>query len=113
MPPVVIKDKCDGCKAEKEPLCEMICPGDLMTLNPETKKAYCRDPRDCWDCMSCVKICPQGAIETKLPYQLGYFQAKLIPLRVGEDKIFWTVIDINGNQERYGYVTRGKPKRLI
>ena len=26
------EEKCDGCKAEKETLCEQICPGDLMHL---------------------------------------------------------------------------------
>jgi adenylylsulfate reductase subunit B len=67
MPPKVNLQKCDGCKGEKEALCEAICPGDLMCLNSETLKAACRSPRDCWDCMSCVKACPQGAIETRLP----------------------------------------------
>ncbi|MBI4785895.1 MAG: 4Fe-4S binding protein [Chloroflexi bacterium] len=100
MPPRINKEKCDGCKAEHEPLCEQVCPGDLMTLNAQTSKAYCRFTRDCWDCMSCVKICPQGAIETRLPYQLGYYPAKLIPL-MGTNKITWTSIDINGNVERF------------
>ncbi|CEP66393.1 4Fe-4S ferredoxin-type, iron-sulphur binding domain [Moorella glycerini] len=105
MPPRVNLAKCDGCKAEKEPLCEQICPGDLMTLNPENQKAYCRSPRDCWDCMSCVKSCPQGAIETRLPYQIGYYQAKLIPL-MGTNRITWTCIDINGKVERFSFKTR-------
>ena len=63
MPPRVDFTKCDGCKAQDEPLCEQVCPGDLMTLG-ENGKAICRETSDCWDCMSCTKICPVGAIET-------------------------------------------------
>ncbi len=104
MPPKVDHTKCDGCRAEEEPLCEQICPGNLMTLN-DAGKAVCRENRDCWDCMSCTKICPQGAIETRLPYQLGYYPAKLIP-KVGTNKIIWTCIDINGKVERFVVKTR-------
>ena len=105
MPPKVNPQKCDGCRAENEPLCVQICPGDLMVLDENTGKAYCRSARDCWDCMSCVKACPHGAIETRLPYQLGYYPAKLIPL-VGSNKISWTVVDIHGNVERFTFKTR-------
>lgn len=99
MPPKVLVDKCDGCKAEKEPLCEQVCPGNLMTLG-EGNKAICRDDRDCWDCMSCTKACPQSAIETRVPYQIGYHPAKLIPL-MGTNRITWTCVDIHGKVERY------------
>ncbi len=104
MPPKINLDKCDGCKAQDEPLCEQVCPGDLMTLN-EDKKAICRATRDCWDCMSCTKICPVGAIETTIPYQLGYHGAKLIPM-VGTNSITWTSQDIHGNVERFRFKTR-------
>lgn len=99
MPPKVLINKCDGCKAEKEPLCEQVCPGNLMTLG-EANKAVCRDARDCWDCMSCTKVCPQGAIETRVPYQIGYNSAKLIPM-MGTNRISWTCVDIKGKVERY------------
>ena len=39
-----------------------ICPNDLMILDPEEMKAYNQEPDACWECYSCVKICPQGAI---------------------------------------------------
>ncbi|MEW6264249.1 MAG: 4Fe-4S binding protein [Thermodesulfobacteriota bacterium] len=104
MPPKVDIEKCDGCKAQAEPLCEQICPGDLMTLGPD-RKAFCRSLRDCWDCMSCTKVCPVGAIETRIPYQLGYFGAKLTPM-VGANSITWTAVDINGKVERFRYKTR-------
>ncbi|HUW63353.1 MAG TPA: 4Fe-4S binding protein [Spirochaetia bacterium] len=105
MPPRVNTEKCDGCRAQDETLCVLICPGDLMALDTGSGKAYCRSERDCWDCMSCVKSCPHGAIETRLPYQLGYYPAKLIPL-VGSNKISWTVVDIHGKVERFTFKTR-------
>jgi adenylylsulfate reductase subunit B len=106
MPPKVDRTKCDGCKAQAEPLCEQVCPGDPMTLD-EAKKAYCRASRDCWDCMSCTKACPVGAIETRVPYQLGYHGAKLIPM-VGTNSITWTSIDLHGQVERFRFKVRGR-----
>ncbi|MDO7785719.1 4Fe-4S binding protein [Desulforamulus aquiferis] len=101
MPPVINVEKCIGCGK-----CE-ICPGDLMEVNESTKKAFCRTSRDCWDCMACTKACPTGAIETKIPYQLGYYPAKLIP-KMGNKQIEWTLIDINGKVERFIVKTHNK-----
>lgn len=100
MPPMVIPDKCDGCQSEGEPLCQMVCPGDLMTIDKSTNKAVCRDPGDCWDCMNCVKACPRQAIQTRLQYQIAFFPGKLIPL-VGTHSVTWTLIDCKGNVERF------------
>lgn len=102
MPPVVLKDKCVGCGD-----CEDICPGDLMVVDEESKTAYCRSLRDCWDCMACIKACPEGALETRIPYQLGYYPAKLIP-KMGDKQIEWTCIDINGNVEKFIVKTHNK-----
>ena len=73
MPSFVIPDKCDGCKALDKTACQYICPNDLMVLNQESMKAYNQDPQMCWECYSCVKICPTQAIEVR-----GY--ADFVPL---------------------------------
>ena len=104
MPPMVDKKKCNGCRGKEEPLCVNICPGDLMTIGKD-EKAFCRPMRDCWDCMCCTKICPMKAIETRIPYQLGYHGAKLTPF-VGKNTITWICTDIYGNEERFKYNTR-------
>ena len=93
MPPKVLVDKCNGCGS-----CNEVCPGDLMTLI--NCKAVCRDLRDCWDCMACTKACPRGAIETRIPYQIGYHPAKLIPT-MSDKSIDWTCVDIHGKVERF------------
>ena len=70
MPPRIDLNKCNGCGGKPETACEMVCPGDLMMLDPETGKARCRATGECWDCMSCIKVCPTGALQTRMPYQL-------------------------------------------
>ncbi|MFQ5800573.1 MAG: 4Fe-4S dicluster domain-containing protein [Candidatus Hydrothermarchaeales archaeon] len=97
--------RCNGCRHLNAPQCEKLCPGDLMALNPETKKAYIREPKDCWDCMVCVKACPMRAIETRLPYQLAYYGASLKP-KVKKDMIIWTLKDSNGKKETFEIKTR-------
>jgi adenylylsulfate reductase subunit B len=97
--------KCTGCRNLDEPRCVRNCPGDLMALDPATGKAYNRDPRDCWDCMACVKLCPHGALETKLPYALADYGAALRP-QVKEDRIIWTCKDSSGRVEEYVIRTR-------
>ena len=59
--------------------------------------------------MSCTKICHVRTIETRIPYQLGYHVAKLIPM-MGTDSITWTCIDINGNVEHFRYKNRVEPE---
>ncbi|HJG35055.1 MULTISPECIES: 4Fe-4S dicluster domain-containing protein [Desulfovibrio] len=105
MPPRIDLNKCNGCGGKPETACEMVCPGDLMMLDPETGKARCRATGECWDCMSCIKVCPTGALQTRMPYQLGYYKASLRPI-MGKDCITWKCRDIDGNEYTYKYVNR-------
>lgn len=100
MPPIVNLKKCTGCPEREEAYCENICPGDLMAVDVKTGKAYCRSTKECWDCMSCVKACPHGALETKIPYQIGYYKATLKPY-MGKNTIIWKCVDILGNEITY------------
>ena len=65
MPSFVITEKCDGCKGGDKTACMYICPNDLMVLEPNEMKAYNQEPDQCWECFSCVKICPTQAIEVR------------------------------------------------
>ncbi|PKN06715.1 MAG: 4Fe-4S ferredoxin [Deltaproteobacteria bacterium HGW-Deltaproteobacteria-8] len=107
MPPKVQHHKCNGCAGLPESRCEEACPGDLMVVDEATGKAYCRSTRDCWDCMSCTKACPAAAIETRIPYQLGYHKASLRPI-MGKDRIIWKCVDIHGQETSYEYKNRLK-----
>lgn len=105
MPPRVNLEKCNGCEGREESCCEEVCPGNLMAVDEATMKAYCRSTRDCWDCMSCIKACPRNALETRIPYQLGYCKATLKPF-MGKNSITWKCIDIHGNVKTYKYKNR-------
>jgi adenylylsulfate reductase subunit B len=108
MPPIVDPKKCNGCEDREESFCEEACPGDLMYVGADGK-SHCHATRDCWDCMSCVKMCPRNAIETRVPYQLGYHKARLTPL-MGKNSITWKCTDINGQTVTYKYRNRLDPK---
>jgi adenylylsulfate reductase subunit B len=71
MPTFVRTDKCDGCKGQDKTACMYICPHDLMKLDRDgsetghAMRAFNQEPEQCWECYSCVKICPQQAIEAR------------------------------------------------
>jgi len=105
MPPRVNLNKCNGCEGLPESKCEEACPGNLMAVDLKTNKAYIRFAGDCWDCMSCTKACPTKAIETRVPYQIGYHKASLKPI-MGKNTITWKCVDIHGKEETYKYRNR-------
>ena len=90
MPRYVIPDKCDGCKALDKTACQYICPNDLMVLDKDIMKAYNQDPQMCWECYSCVKICPNQAIEVRGYQDFVPMGASVTAMRSSED-IMWTV----------------------
>jgi adenylylsulfate reductase subunit B len=83
-------DKCDGCKALDKTACQHICPNDLMVLNKDTQKAFNQDPQMCWECYSCVKICPTQAVEVRGYQDFVPMGASVTAMRSSED-ILWTV----------------------
>ncbi len=60
MPTFVYMTSCDGCGH-----CVDICPSDIMHIDPNTRRAYNIEPNFCWECYSCVKACPQNAIDVR------------------------------------------------
>ncbi|MBU1320660.1 MAG: adenylyl-sulfate reductase subunit beta [candidate division Zixibacteria bacterium] len=105
MPSFVIVDKCDGCKALDKTACQHICPNDLMVLDKDKMKAYNQAPEMCWECYSCVKICPVQAVEVRGYADFVPMGATVTPLR-STDSIMWTVKFRNGMLKRFKFPIR-------
>ena len=60
MPTFVYMTSCDGCGH-----CVDICPSDIMHIDKTYRRAYNIEPNFCWECYSCVKACPQNAIDCR------------------------------------------------
>ena len=60
MPTFVYMTRCDGCGH-----CVDICPSDIMHIDPTHRRALNIEPNFCWECYSCVKACPQNAIDVR------------------------------------------------
>ncbi len=112
MPTFVDPSKCDGCKGGEKTACMYICPNDLMILDPEEMKAFNQEPDACWECYSCVKICPQGAISARPYGDFAPMGGTSIPMRSAED-IMWTVKFRNGNVKRFKFPIRTTPEGSI
>jgi len=95
MPTFVYMTRCDGCGH-----CVDICPSDIMHIDKTYRRAYNIEPNMCWECYSCVKACPQNAIDVR-----GY--ADFAPLghsvRVDRDEekgvIAWRIKFRNGKKD--------------
>ena len=102
MPTFVYMTRCDGCGH-----CVDICPSDIMHIDKTYRRAYNIEPNMCWECYSCVKACPQHAIDVR-----GY--ADFAPLghsvRVPRDErqgtIAWRIKFRNGTLKRFKFPIR-------
>ena len=103
MPTFVDPSKCDGCKGGEKTACMYICPNDLMVLDPDAMRAYNQEPDACWECYSCVKICPQGAITARPYADFAPLGGTCIPMR-SADSIMWTVNFRDGSTKPEGSI---------
>jgi len=60
MPTFVYMTRCDGCG-----YCVDVCPSDIMHIDETYRRAFNIEPNFCWECYSCVKACPQNAIDVR------------------------------------------------
>jgi len=109
MPSFVIAEKCDGCKGGDKTACMYICPNDLMVLEPNEMKAYNQEPDQCWECFSCVKICPTQAIEVRGYADFVPLGSSVMPM-LGTEDVMWTCKFRNGVIKRFKFPIRTTPE---
>jgi adenylylsulfate reductase, subunit B len=105
MPTFTYMTRCDGCGE-----CVDICPSDIMHIDPVYRRSYNIEPNFCWECYSCVKACPQHAIDVR-----GY--ADFAPLghsvRVlreeASDTISWKIRYRDGREKLFSFPIRTTP----
>ena len=105
MPTFVYNSKCDGCGK-----CVDICPSDIMHLSSSIhngRKAYNIEPNYCWECYSCVKECPQHAIDMRGYADFAPLDHKLTVLREkSENKVYWKIKYRNGAKLDFAFPIR-------
>ena len=107
MPVVVDPDLCNGCYTSRQPPCVRMCPGDLIVKDFHTNKAYLKYVEDCWDCLPCVKACPEEAIRFQLSYQMGFYNASLQPhIHKDRQHITWKLVHPDNTHEEFTIRTK-------
>jgi adenylylsulfate reductase subunit B len=80
-----------------------------MVLDPNEMKAYNQEPDQCWECYSCVKICPSQAIEVRGYSDFVPMGASVVPM-MGTEDIMWTCKFRNGVVKRFKFPIRTTPE---
>ena len=71
-----------------------------------------QEPDQCWECYSCVKICPSNAIEARHYADVVPLGGSVQPLR-GQDSIMWSIKFRNGTMKRFKFPIRTTPEGSI
>jgi len=102
MPTFVYMTKCDGCGK-----CVDICPSDIMHIDTVFRRAFNLEPDFCWECYSCVKECPQHAIDVRGYADFAPLGHSVRVLREPEKKrISWKITYRNGMRKEFTFPIR-------
>ena len=105
MPTFVYMTNCDGCGH-----CVDICPSDIMHIDKITRRAVNIEPNMCWECYSCVKACPQDAIDVRGYADFAPLGHSVRVLREEEKgTISWKVKFRNGHEKNFVSPITTKP----
>jgi adenylylsulfate reductase subunit B len=87
---------CDGCGK-----CVDICPSDIMHIDPTHRRAFNIEPNFCWECYSCVKACPQNAIDVRGYAEFAPMGHSVRVLREEENNTISWKIKFRDGREKY------------
>ena len=101
----VYMTKCDGCGH-----CVDICPSDIMHIDPTTRRAVNIEPNMCLECYSCVKACPNEAIDARGYADFSPMGHSVRVLREEENgTISWRIKFRNGTEKNFVSPITTKP----
>ena len=101
----VYMTRCDGCGH-----CVDICPSDIMHIDKLQRRAVNIEPNFCWECYSCVKACPQNAIDVRGYADFAPMGHKVRVLREEEKgTISWKIKFRNGTVKNFVSPITTKP----
>ena len=105
MPTFVYMTRCDGCGH-----CVDICPSDIMHIDQTNRRADNIEPNMCWECYSCVKACPQNAIDDRGYADFAPLGHSVRVLREPEKgTISWKLIFRDGREKNFESPIRTTP----
>ncbi len=105
MPTFVYMTRCDGCGQ-----CVEICPSDIMHIDRTYRRAYNIEPNFCWECYSCVKACPQHAIDVRGYADFAPLGHKVRVLRDEErGMVYWKIRYRDGRVKEFAFPIRTTP----
>ncbi len=105
MPTYTDMTRCDGCGE-----CVDICPSDIMHIDRVYRRSYNIEPNFCWECYSCVKACPQHAIDVRGYADFAPLGHKVRVLREEEKGlIFWKIRYRDGRVKEFEFPIRTTP----
>ena len=105
MPTFVYMTRCDGCGQ-----CVDICPSDIMHIDKTYRRAYNIEPNFCWECYSCVKACPQHAIDVRGYSDFAPLGHKVRVLREEEKgTVSWKIKYRDGRVKEFTFANRTTP----
>ena len=105
MPTFVYMTRCDGCGE-----CVDICPSDIMHIDKTYRRAYNIEPNFCWECYSCVKACPQNAIDVRGGADYAPLGHSVRVLREPEKGVIsWKIGYRDGRQKDFSFPIRTTP----
>ncbi len=105
MPTFVYMTRCDGCGQ-----CVDICPSDIMHIDKTYRRAYNIEPNFCWECYSCVKACPQHAIDVRGYSDFAPLGHSVRVLREeGKGVVSWRIRYRDGRVKEFAFPIRTTP----
>jgi adenylylsulfate reductase subunit B len=109
MPTFVYMTRCDGCGH-----CVDICPSDIMHIDTTYRRAFNIEPNMCWECYSCVKACPQNAIDCRGYADFAPLGHSVRVLREPEKgTVSWKIVFRDGREKNFESPIRTTPWESI